>query len=470
MKTELELSAAAGDPGFPRRVAGSLELRHPLCFVLDPLGRLTWASSELSALAADSSHGESAEPGLCAALATARARMKANGGLLRSQLEFSAPDGSPRRFELSLFAVAQAAGDASFSVGILRREGEAAPPPPSAIAESAPQALLAVDGRGFLSWANPAAGELLGLAPAALEGCALAALAIDAEGLEALLRVASAPPRALSLTLRRGRGGAVAALLQAAPLHPGSRREGAVVSLHEAAGGSTSDLARRNEELEHCINALAHDLRSPLVALLGFSRLLRQDYGDRLDETAAHFLDRIEQAGRTMEGLIHDLLELSRIGKPVERPRLVDPRAVLLQLAAELKPRLDANGLRLVLPESPPLVLCDRTRLYQVFSNLIGNAIDHLGECEDRRIVVEIAEEPACHRITVRDFGRGVAPEHQQRIFEVFQTLGSRRDGRRGTGMGLAIVRRIAESHGGRAWVESRPGQGAAFRVTFPRG
>jgi signal transduction histidine kinase len=171
-----------------------------------------------------------------------------------------------------------------------------------------------------------------------------------------------------------------------------------------------------------------------------------------------------------MEGLIHDLLELSRIGKPVERPRLVDPRAVLLQLAAELKPRLDASGLRLVLPESPPLVLCDRTRLYQVFSNLIGNAIDHLGECEDRRIVVEIAEEPACHRITVRDFGRGVASEHQQRIFEVFQTLGSRRDGRRGTGMGLAIVRRIAESHGGRAWVESRPGQGAAFRVTFPRG
>jgi len=230
-----------------------------------------------------------------------------------------------------------------------------------------------------------------------------------------------------------------------------------------------SELARRNDELEHCVQTLAHDLRSPLVALLGFSRLLRQDYADSLDDTGAHFIDRIEQAGRTMEALIHDLLELSRIGQPGERPSMVDPRAVLLQLHAEVKPRLEAADIELVLPSDPPLVFCDRTRLYQVFSNLIGNAIQHMGAGDAGRIEVEVVEDEEFHRISVRDTGRGITREHHERIFEVFQSMGSRADGSRGTGIGLAIVRKIAETHGGRAWVESEPGHGSTFHVTLLR-
>ena len=126
------------------------------------------------------------------------------------------------------------------------------------------------------------------------------------------------------------------------------------------------------------------------MALLGFSRLLRQDYGNLLDDTGTHFIDRIEQSGRTMEDLIHDLLELSRIGQTEERKVFVNPSNVLHQLHAELKPRLDAAGIALELPQDPPLVFCDRTRLYQVFSNLIGNAIDHMGACEKPRIAVSI--------------------------------------------------------------------------------
>jgi signal transduction histidine kinase len=170
-----------------------------------------------------------------------------------------------------------------------------------------------------------------------------------------------------------------------------------------------------------------------------------------------------------MEALIHDLLELSRIGPPGERPSMVDPRAVLLQLHAEVKPRLEAASIELVLPSDPPLVFCDRTRLYQVFSNLIGNAIHHMGACDDARIEVAVVEDEEFHRISVTDTGRGIAREHHQRIFEVFQSLGSRQDGSRGTGIGLAIVRKIAETHGGRAWVESEPGHGATFHVTLRR-
>jgi signal transduction histidine kinase len=170
-----------------------------------------------------------------------------------------------------------------------------------------------------------------------------------------------------------------------------------------------------------------------------------------------------------MEGLIHDLLELSRIGRHGERPAMVDPRTVLAQLAAEFKPRLDAEGIRLALPDDPPLVYCDRTRLYQVFANLIGNAITHMGDCGFRGIAVEVFKDEDVDHITVRDFGRGIAPKHHEKIFEAFQTLGRRHDGARSTGMGLAIVRKIAETHGGRVWVESRPNRGATFHVTFPR-
>jgi signal transduction histidine kinase len=171
-----------------------------------------------------------------------------------------------------------------------------------------------------------------------------------------------------------------------------------------------------------------------------------------------------------MESLIHDLLELARIGESGERPALVDPREVLLQLAAELKPRLEAAGIDLVLPTGlMSRMYCDRSRMYQVFSNLIGNAIDHMGPRRDARIEVSIDEDDSQHEIVVSDNGRGVDPAHRDRIFEVFQSIGTRSDGRRGTGMGLAIVKKIVEKRGGRVWLESEPGCGARFHVTLPR-
>jgi signal transduction histidine kinase len=123
-----------------------------------------------------------------------------------------------------------------------------------------------------------------------------------------------------------------------------------------------------------------------------------------------------------------------------------------------------------VIPDNPPLLLCDRTRLYQVFSNLVGNALQHMGECADRSIEVEIRREPDRDVLVVRDHGAGIEAGELDRIFDVFYSRSRSKGAGGSTGVGLAIVRKIAETHGGRAWAESEPGRGASFHVSLPRG
>ncbi len=337
--------------------------------------------------------------------------------------------------------------------------------------DAIPDALLALDCDGFVRRANTAACQLLGFSSEELIARPITALLPpDADQIEALADALQGPAREASCEIRfPGDGGCARTLdVAVAPM----RDERRVLVLRDVTDRATEmqRLERSNEELDHSIGSLAHDLRSPLVGLLGFSRLLQQDYARDLDDTGRHFVDRIEQASRTMQRLIEDLLGLAKVGSPGERPALVDSQAVLRQLAAELKPRLEETGIDLVLPEggvSP--IYCDRPRLYQVFSNLIGNAIDHMGPRSGARIEVQVNESDDGHEIVVCDNGRGVDPADRRRIFEIFQSVGKRADGCTGTGMGLAIVKKIVERRGGRVWVDSNPTGGASFHATFPR-
>lgn len=389
-------------------------------------------------------------------------------------LEVERKDGSRLAVALHLLSIESASGE-PLLVGIAHPRGASSDAADSdlvrALVRHSPDAVLALDRDGFVAHANPAASTLLGRPREDLLGAAVGLLfgrdAGDVERLASSLECSDA--RVCELNLTRADGSVTPLRVEARNLEPDV--PGCALFLRErtASEADHAVLVRANDELEHCVNALAHDLRSPLVAVLGFSRLLRQDYGELLDQTGEHFLDRIEQAGRTMESLIHDLLELSRIEGPDEPAPLVDPQAVLLQLKAELKPRLEEAGIALILPEAPTRVACDRIRLYQVFSNLIGNAIEHMGECNAPQITVEILEHPDSHELVISDNGVGIAPEHHQLIFEVFRSLSGRRRGRQGAGIGLAIVRRIAEAYGGRVWVASKVGQGAQFHLTLPR-
>ena len=342
-----------------------------------------------------------------------------------------------------------------------------------AILDSSPDGVVIIGRNRRITYVNPAAEQLFDRPEQEIAGKAIDLYIQRCEGLDRIaekLRPGH-PVRGQDLELRRRDGTVICVSVSASLLRLRDGTDmGAVAYLRDVTERrrTEEDLARSNAQLEHYVDAVSHDLRSPLVSLLGFSRLLREDYGARIDEKGRHFLDRIEQAGRTMESLIHDLLELSRIGRTEADKSLIDPRSVLALLHAEFKPRLDQEGASLELPESPPPLMCNRTRLYQLFSNLVGNALDHMGNVERPRIRVEVNSLRDSHQITVSDNGKGIDPAHHDRIFEIFQSLGPRKDGRRGTGIGLAIVKKIAETHGGRVWVDSRPGQGASFHLTLP--
>ena len=341
-----------------------------------------------------------------------------------------------------------------------------------AVLDALPDAVLALDPSGHVFFANAEASRLLGRAPHELRDRPIAQLLARETDLTSVARCVRLGAEAGEQTIDFASCTRHHELvLRARNLDLPGAPPCQVLTLSECGEDvvERKRLEHKVAELESYVHSVSHDLRSPLVSLLGFTRLLQQDYEDLLDETGRHFLHRIEQAVHSMDALISDLLEISKIGRPGEQRDLVDPRSVLLQLHAELKPRLEEQGVELLIPSDPPLLLCNRTRLYQVFSNLVGNALAHMGPCDSPQIRVSICADQNGDHVVVQDNGRGIDFDAQQRIFEMFQTLRAKDAAGGSTGMGLAIVKKIAETHGGSAWVESQPGSGASFHVTLAR-
>ncbi len=227
------------------------------------------------------------------------------------------------------------------------------------------------------------------------------------------------------------------------------------------------DLERSNAELEQYAYVASHDLSEPLRMINGYLRLLQRRHGDSLDEDAQQFIDFALDGAARMRELIDDLLEYSRVGmdamafEPVALQPLVE--GVWRTLTAERDgpaPTLLATGL--------PVVMGDGVQLGQVFQNLLSNALKFVEA--GRAPVVEITSEPLPDggwALAVEDEGIGIDPAQAERLFRMFQRLHTR-DEYPGTGVGLAITRKVVEAHGGRIWAESRPGGGARFRIDLP--
>jgi light-regulated signal transduction histidine kinase (bacteriophytochrome) len=235
----------------------------------------------------------------------------------------------------------------------------------------------------------------------------------------------------------------------------------------EELAATAEELLRSNRDLEQFAYVASHDLQEPLRKVISFSQLLQQRYGGQLDERADEYIEFAVDGARRMQVLINDLLAFSRVGRlsadlePVELDRCVD-RAL-----DNLSPRIEEVGAT-VQAGDLPTVEGEVNLLTAVFQNLIGNAIKFRRPDVAPVVRITVAESPEHWEVAVADNGIGIEPEHADRVFVIFQRLHSK-DAYSGTGIGLALCRRIVEHHGGTIWVDTTVSEGTTIRFTIPK-
>jgi PAS domain S-box-containing protein len=226
------------------------------------------------------------------------------------------------------------------------------------------------------------------------------------------------------------------------------------------------ELETKNNELEQFSYTVSHDLKAPLITVGGFLGYLNEDVEAGETEKIKRDVEQINQAIKKMNRLLDEILELSRIGRMMNPPKKVLFEELAREALDNVKGRLKEDGIAVRLEPNLPTVFGDRQRLVEVLQNLIDNAAKFMGDHSDP--VIEIGqqgEENGMPTFFVKDNGIGIDPEHHDLIFGLFQRLDPKTDG---TGIGLAIVKRIVDYHGGRIWVESAPGKGSTFYFTLP--
>jgi len=228
---------------------------------------------------------------------------------------------------------------------------------------------------------------------------------------------------------------------------------------------TSSELARSNTDLQQFAYVASHDLFEPLRMVKSFLQLLREHSAGKLDKESEEFVGFALDGANRMQALIGDLLAYSRVDQRAQLMEPTDCNQVLEAALANLKVAIDESGAK-ISHQPLPTVRGDIVQLIQLFQNLVGNAIKFHGK-EPPRVDITVKEKDDEWVFSFRDNGIGIDPKHFERIFEIFQRLHTRTE-YPGTGIGLSICKRIVERHGGRMWVESKPGEGSAFYFSFP--
>lgn len=248
-----------------------------------------------------------------------------------------------------------------------------------------------------------------------------------------------------------------------------ARLIGIVVENHElfqAVVKSETELKRSNAELEQFAYVASHDLQEPLRMVTNYTTLLARRYKGKLDETANDYIGFAVDGAKRMQGLINDLLAYSRVGRQGKEMGPVNCAEVVARALSALELAIADCGAK-VTYDNLPTVLADEMQMGQLFQNLIGNAIKYRNGATPE-VHVGCVSKGDDWQFAVRDNGIGIDPEYAERIFVIFQRLHTR-DEYSGSGIGLAVCKKIVEHHGGKIWVESQVGKGATFYFTLPK-
>lgn len=233
---------------------------------------------------------------------------------------------------------------------------------------------------------------------------------------------------------------------------------------NQALARSNTDLANANKELESFAYSVSHDLRAPLRNIDGFSKILLDDYSEQLPEKALHYLKRVRNGTVKMSMLIDDILTFSRIVRADMEISKVPCAAIVKSVLGNFSEEIERRGVRVVVGDLPEIT-CDPSLMKSLFLNLISNAVKYSRNIEKAEIIIGFDREKKA--IFVKDNGVGFDMQYHSKIFQNFQRLFLPEE-YEGTGIGLAIVKRVAEKHHIRVWAESEVGKGATFYIDLP--
>ena len=272
-------------------------------------------------------------------------------------------------------------------------------------------------------------------------------------------------PVSLSLSPVRGAGGVVlAASAVARDISARKRVEDELRRRAEELARLTDALQRSNRELDQFAYITSHDLKAPLRGIANLSRWIEEDLQEHITGESRQHLDLLRGRVHRMEALIDAILEYSRVGRVRARPERVDVAEMLRETIDLLSP---PEGFRVEVEGAMPTLHTERMRLQQVFMNLVSNAVKHHHR-KDGRVRIGVEDAGDMWRFSVSDDGPGISARFHEKVFVIFQTLEAR-DKVEGTGIGLALVKKIVESQGGSVTLESDEGKGATFRFTWPK-
>lgn len=219
---------------------------------------------------------------------------------------------------------------------------------------------------------------------------------------------------------------------------------------------------KANAELESFVYTVSHDLNSPLISILGYIDLLETDFGASLPQEASFYLERIKVSGKFMQSLITDLLDLSRVGRAQTEPEVVDLKELVVEIAGEVvgsEPEAEV-----VAAEDLPNIYINGTRARQLFANLIQNSVKYAGRSDVRVEVKSVASKNGLVTLSVSDNGPGIPENRRDQVFGVFERLDASQPG---TGIGLAVCRRIVETNGGVIWIADSD-EGTSVHLSLP--